>query len=89
MDLFESKGPSPDEMTLEEEIIHLADSFAEFILINAFMSAAMTSVMSTDDSVPEDVLQGAKRCSDNVRSRTQELKVEMNHFMRRYLESVR
>jgi len=24
MDLFESKGPSPDEMTLEEEIIHLA-----------------------------------------------------------------
>ena len=89
MDLFESKGPSPDEMTLEEEIIHLADSFAEFISINAFMSAAMTAVMSTDDSVPEDVLQGAKRCSDNVRSRIRELKAEMNHFMRRYLESVR
>jgi len=87
MDLFKSKSPSTEEMTLEEEIIHLSDSFAEFISINAFMSAAMTAVMSADDSVPEDVLQGAKRCSDIVRSRTLELKVEMDHFRKRYLES--
>ena len=87
MDLFESKGPSPDEMTLEEEIIHLADSFAEFASINAFICASMTSVMSADDSVPEDVLQGARRCSDAVRSRSQEMKVAMDKFRERYLKS--
>jgi len=87
MDLFKSKSPSPEEMTLEEEIIHLADSFSEFIAINAFMSASLTSVMSSDDSVPEDVLQGARRCSDAVRSRSQEMKVAMDKFRERYLKS--
>lgn len=85
MDLFKSMSPSPDEVTLEEEIIHLADSFAEFVSINAFMSASMAALMSADDSVPEDVLQGAKRCSDAIRSRSLEVKVVMDQFRERYL----
>jgi len=88
MDLFKSMSPSPEEMTLEEEIIHLADSFAEFISINAFMCASMTAVMSSEDSVPEDVLQGARRCSDAMRSRSLEMKVAMDRFRERYLKSV-
>lgn len=87
MDLFRSMSPSPEEMTLEEEIIHLADSFSEFVSINAFMSASMAAVMSADDSVPEDVLQGARRCSDAIRSRSQEMKVAMDKFRDRYLKS--
>jgi len=87
MDLFRSMSPSPEEMTLEEEIIHLADSFSEFVSINAFMSASMAAVMSADDSVPEDVLQGARRCSDAIRSRSQEMKVAMDKFRNRYLKS--
>jgi hypothetical protein len=85
MDLFKPMSPSPEEMTLEEEIVHLADRFAEFASINAFICASMTSVMSADDSVPEDVLQGARRCSDAIRSRSLEMKVAMDQFRERYL----
>ncbi len=87
MDLFNSKSPSPEEMTLEEEIVHLADSLAEFVSINAFFSASMVAVMSEDDSVPGDVLQGARRCSDAIRSRSQEMKVAIDQFRERYLKS--
>jgi len=86
MDLFRSISPSPEEMTLEEEIIHLADSFSEFVSINAFMSASMAAVMSADDSVPEDVLQGARRCSDAIRFRSQEMKGAIDQFRERYLK---
>lgn len=85
MDLFRSMSPSPEDMTLEEEIVHLADSFAEFASINAFICASMASVMSADDSVPEDVLQGARRCSDAIRSSSLEMKVVMDQFRERYL----
>lgn len=84
MDFFESKSPSPNEMTLEEEIIHLADSFAEFSAINAFVTASMVAVMSLEEAVPDDVLQGAMRCSDSLRSRSREIKVAMDRFREKY-----
>lgn len=89
MGLFISMSPPPEEMTLEEEIIHLSDSLNEFVSINAFMSASMTSVMSSEDEVPDDVLLGARRCSDALRNQAQELKAAMDRFRDRYLKSDR
>jgi len=43
-------------------------------------------VMSADDSVPEDVLQGARRCSDAIRFRSQEMKGAIDQFRERYLK---
>lgn len=86
MGLFVSTSPSSEEMTLEEEIIHLSDGLNEFVSINAFICASMTSVMSSDDPVPEDVLQGARICSDAIRSRAQEIQVAMDQFRGRYFE---
>ena len=87
MGLFISMSPPPEEMTLEEEIIHLSDSLNEFVSINAFMSASMTSVMSSEDAVPDDVLLGARRCSDALRNQAQELKAAMDRFRERFLKS--
>jgi len=87
MDLFDSICPALDEMSLEGEIIHISDGLAEFCAINAFMSAAMTSVMSAEESVPEDVLHGARRCSDAIRTRMQGLKAEVEHFRVRFLNA--
>lgn len=87
MGLFISTSPSSEEMTLEEEIIHLSDSLNEFVSINAFMSASMTAVMSSEEAVPDDVLLGARRCSDALRNQAQEIKAAMDKFRERYLET--
>ncbi|MDH2916064.1 MAG: hypothetical protein PXX77_04220 [Gallionella sp.] len=69
-----------DGMTIAQEVVQLADSFAEFHKVNSFMCDAFTSVMSSNDPVKEDVLQGARYCAEYLQSRSGELMMEIKHL---------
>lgn len=72
-----------DDMTLAQEAVQLSDRFAEFHKVNAFMCDAFTRVMSCDDPVKEDVLQGARYCAEYLQSKSGELKMAIEHLRER------
>lgn len=72
-----------EDMTLAQEAVQLSDRFSEFHKVNAFMCDAFTSVMSSDDPVREDVLQGARCCAEYIQTRSGELKMAIEHLRER------
>lgn len=72
-----------EELSLSQEAVQLSDNFAEFNKVNAFLCEAFTSVMSSDDPVREEVLQGAKYCAEFIQSRSQELKEAIDQLRER------
>ncbi len=73
-------------LTLSQEIIQLSDSFNEFSKVNAFLSEAFTSVMSIDEPVKDEVLQGAKYCAESIQSRSKEIKAAIERLRERSIE---
>lgn len=72
-----------DDMTLAQEAVQLSDRFSEFHKVNAFMCDAFTRVMSSEDPVRDDVLQGARYCAEYIQSRSGELKMAIEHLRER------
>ena len=83
MSLFAPIQHSDEEISLSQEIVQLSDNFSEFNKVNAFLCDAFTSVMSSDDPVRDDVLQGAKYCSDYLQFRSRELKEAIDQLRER------
>lgn len=83
MSLFVPMQHSDEELSLSQEIVQLSDNFSEFNKVNAFLCVAFTSVMSSDDPVQENVLQGAKYCSDYLQVRSRELKEAIDQLRER------
>ncbi len=83
MSLFVPMQHSDEEFSLSQEIVQLSDNFSEFNQVNAFLCNAFTSVMSSGDPVQEDVLQGAKYCSDYLQARSHELKEAIDRLRER------
>lgn len=76
-----------DDVTMVQEAVELSDRFSEFHKVNAFMCDAFTRVMSSDDPVKEDVLQGARYCAEYMQSRSGELKMAIEHLRERLVEA--
>jgi hypothetical protein len=85
MSLFEPIPKPDDQMPLVHEITQLADLFAEFNSVNAFLCSSLTRVMSSHEPIREEIIQGAKQCSEAVQTRGQELKVAIEHIRKRSL----
>jgi len=86
MDLFMPNPNDEVELTLSQEIILLSDSFTEFSKVNAFLSEAFTSVMSIDEPVKDEVLQGAKYCAESIQSKSHEIKAAIERLRERSIE---
>ncbi len=87
MSMFGSKQRTNEELPIEQEIIQLDDSFNEFICVNAFLCEALTSVMSSNEPMKDEVIQGAKYCTGSLRSKSQELKEAIKHLRERQTET--
>lgn len=80
MSLFEPL-PVPDkEMPLEHEITQFADHYAELNCAHVFLLESLTSVLSNSEPAKDNYIQGAKRFSEAVQAREQELKLALEHI---------
>ncbi len=78
--LFEPIPKADDNMPLAHEITQLADLFAEFNSVNAFLCSSFTSIMSSNEPMKPEVIQGAKQCAEAIQARGQELKDVLEHI---------
>lgn len=84
MKLFATNSRLDGELPLAQEIIQVADDFAEFNSVNAFLCCAFTAVMSSHEPIREEVIQGARHCSASLQARAQELKDSLYSLGDRY-----
>ncbi len=85
MPLFSSFQQSDDKLSLAQELVLLSDHFAEFVCINAFLSEAFSSMLEKQEEMNEEVVRGAQYCSDSLRTRSFELKSELDQVREKYL----
>lgn len=69
---------------LADELLQLNDDFAEYSEISAFLCHAFASALSDHESLNEDVIAGARRCSNWLQFRSGELKDAIRHVHARY-----
>ncbi len=73
------------ELTLAQEVTALADRFAEFSSLNAFLCKSLTAVMSANEPLRPDVIEGAKYCAESLDEKALELKRALDHVRARCL----
>lgn len=88
MNLFEPLPISDSEQTLAHEITQMVDHFAEYSSVNAFLCSSFTSIMSSNEPIRPEVIQGAKQCAETIQARGQELKTILEHIRKRSLAEV-
>lgn len=69
---------------LAEELLQLDDDFTEYSEISAFLCHAFAVALSDHESLNEDVISGARRCSNWLQFRSMELKNDVKHVHARY-----
>lgn len=69
---------------LTEYLLQLNDDFAEYSEISAFLCHAFATALSDHESLNEDVISGARRCSNWLQFRSGELKDDIRHVHARY-----
>lgn len=69
---------------LADELLQLNDDFAEFSEISAFLCHAFATALSGHESLNEEVISGARRCSNWLQFRSGELKDGIRHVHARY-----
>lgn len=69
---------------LAEKLLQLDDDFAEYSEISAFLCHAFATALSDHESLNEDVISGARRCSNWLQFRSVELKDDIKHVHARY-----
>ena len=70
---------------LATELIQLKDDFAEFCDISAFLCHALASSLSDREWLNQEIISGARICSNWLQSRTTELKTDIRHVHARYV----
>lgn len=75
---------SSKEPSLAEELLQLDDDFAEHSEVSAFLCHAFATALSDYESLNEDVILGARRCSNWLQFRSGELKNAIRHVHARY-----
>jgi len=80
-----TKGTVSDQVrSLSDELTKLNDDFVEFGEINAFLCLAFASALSDHEWLNAEVIDGARRCSTWLQSRTSELREDFRHVHARY-----
>ncbi len=72
------------ERSLSDELTQLNDDFLEFSEINAFLCHAFASALSEHEWLNTEVVDGARRCSTWLQSRTSELREDFRNVHARY-----
>ena len=85
MPLFSSIRQPDDKLSLAQELVQFSDHFAEFVCINAFLSDAFSSMLSKQDEMNDEIIRGAQYCSGSLRTRSFELKSELDQVREKYL----
>ena len=68
---------------LSDALLQLTDEFAEFACVNAFLTSSFVAVMSSDEPVRAEVIQGAKRCAEMIQSQSQAIQTAINQLRER------
>ncbi len=69
---------------LADELLQLDDDFAEYSEISAFLCHAFAVALSDHQTLNADVISGARRCSNWLQFRSEELKDNIRHVQARY-----
>lgn len=83
--LFSSFQQTDGDLGLEQEAVQLSDLFTEFVCINAFLCDSFTSMLAKQEAMNDEVVRGALYCSDALKARSVDLKVEFDHLRERML----
>jgi hypothetical protein len=70
---------------LADELVQLNDDFAEFSEISAFLCHAFATALSDHEWLDQEIISGARRCSNWLQRRTCELKDDIRHVHTRYV----
>jgi hypothetical protein len=71
---------------LADELLQLDDDFTEYSEISAFLCYAFATALSDHESLNKDVISGARRCSNWLQFRSEELKDDIRHVHARYAD---
>ena len=75
---------NPNAPPLAAELLQLDDDFTEFSEINAFLCHAFAGALIDHESINKDVIAGAKRCSNWLQFRSQEIRDDIRMVHARY-----
>ena len=81
-----AKNPAVSDKppSLADELLQLNDDFAEFSEIGAFMCHAFAISLHDHESLNKDVISGARRCSNWLQFRSEEMRERIRHVHARY-----
>ena len=85
MPLFSSFQKSGDNLPLSQKLIEFSDHFSEFICINAFLSDAFSNLLFEQEAMNDEFVRGAAYCAESLRTKSFELKSELDVIRERYL----
>lgn len=76
---------SAEAPSLADELIQLNDDFAEYSAISAFMCNAFATALKEHERLNQEIISGARICSDWLQQKTGELKDDIRHVRLRYV----
>jgi hypothetical protein len=85
MHLFSSFQNPEDNLPLSQKLIDFSDQFSEFVCINAFLSEAFSNMLAEQEAMNDEIVRGALYCAESLRTRSFELKRELDQVRERYL----
>ena len=75
---------NPNAPPLAAELLQLDDDFTEFSEISAFLCHGFAGALIDHESINKDVIAGAKRCSNWLQFRSQEIRDDIKLVRARY-----
>ena len=85
MPLFSSLLEPADDLPLSQRLVEFSDQFSEFVCINAFLSEAFSNMLAEQEAMNDEIVRGAQYCAESLRTRSFELKSELDQVRERYL----
>lgn len=76
---------SEQSPSLTDELLQLNDKFVEYSEVNAFLCHAFATSLSEHEWLDQEIISGARRCSNWLQSRTSDLRDDMQHALARYV----
>lgn len=71
--------------SLSDELIQLSDDFGEFSDVSAFMCNAFANALTEHERLNQEIISGARICSDWLQQKTRELKDDIRQVRSRYV----
>ena len=85
MPLFSSLQKPEDDLPLSQRLVEFSDQFSEFVCVNAFLSEAFSNMLAEQEAMNNEIVRGAQYCAVSLRTKSFELKSELDQVRERYL----